>query len=72
MWALGWHDHFYKTFVCNAGSSDLGGVRVRLPQSILVNFRSLRGLLPPGGQNLQAPWCAASLPGLKAKDSNPK
>jgi hypothetical protein len=24
LWALGWHDHFYKTFVCNAGSSDLG------------------------------------------------
>ena len=24
VWALGWHDHFYKTFVCNAGSSALG------------------------------------------------
>ena len=37
-----------------------------------MNFRNLRGLLPPGGQNLQAPWCAASLPGLKAKNSNLK
>ena len=24
VWALGWHDHYFKTFVCNAGTSEPG------------------------------------------------